>query len=621
MMRHLMNPSTWQTQGFLLQVLDALPTAAYTCDTEGLITYYNHSAAEVWGRKPRLYDATDRFCGSYRLFYADGTPMRHDQCWMALALQAQKPYNAQELVIERPDGSLRSALAHANPLRSDEGQFLGAANVLVDITDRKQIEDRLAYQATHDALTGLPNRDFLLHELEDVIASSVRRGGAFSLLLLDLNRFKEINDTFGHEYGDEVLRQLRPRLLDCVREKADTVARLGGDEFGILMPGAEAGRALEVSDAISAIMRRPLACFEKVFDVGASIGVSVYPEHGADATTLLRHADLAMYMAKRARLDRVLYSHDQAASTPQRLSLASQLRQGIEGGELVLHYQPKLDLKSGRVVGVEALVRWQHPQEGLLAPAEFLPLAEQAGLIRMIDLWALRSALLQAQVWHRGGLDLDMAVNFAPESLQDGPMLDAILDLLASQASSASRLTAEVTERAVLADPERASVNLVRLRALGVRVALDDFGTGYSSLAHLKELPVDELKIDHSFVKHLKEQRRDECIVRSVIALGHDLGLCVVVEGVEDAAALDLLTTWGCDQVQGFYFAPPLPPESLARWIEARDRKAGLPRRGPSHEPHTSPPGPVLPASRRDPQAPRPMSLKGLLLPARPIRG
>ncbi|WP_169977264.1 GGDEF domain-containing protein [Tautonia rosea] len=304
-----------QSQSFLLQVLDTLPAAAYTCDVSGLITYCNRNAVDVWGRTPRINDPADRFCGSYRLFYADGRLMPHEECWMALALRDQASYNGQEVVIEQPSGAIRWALAHANPMRDAEGRLLGASNVLVDITDRKRIEEQLAYQATHDALTGLPNRSKLLQALSKALNEVEAGGEPFALLLLDLDGFKRINDTFGHEAGDEVLMQMRPRLQKVVT-RDDLVARLGGDEFGIVLRGADELRARRVGAAILASIGLPMRVGEQRLTVGASLGIATWPDQGRDVSRLLRHADLAMYAAKRARSGLEVYAGSQPALSP-----------------------------------------------------------------------------------------------------------------------------------------------------------------------------------------------------------------------------------------------------------------------------------------------------------------
>ncbi len=471
-----------------------------------------------------------------------------------------------ESQVRRRDKSVIWITESSRAVRDAQGHLLYYEGIVEEITERKQAEEQLAYQATHDALTGLPNRALLLRRMDEAVNSTRPRDAAFALLLLDLDRFKEINDTFGHHYGDEVLRQLSPILTGVVRD-SDTVARLGGDEFGILLPGSDCERAKAVAARILAGLSRPVMVCEQPLDVGVSIGIALFPEHGSEGTTILQKADVAMYAAKRARAGLALFSAEQSSYTPRRLAMVGELRQGIENNQLLMHYQPKVDLKTRRVVGAEALVRWQHPRDGLVPPVEFIPIAEHTGLIRPLGLWTLNTALLQCRVWHQKGLELNVAVNLAPDNLQDEALFDTIVKLLGGSDALPHWLTVEVTESAVMDDPARAKTVLTRLHELGVRIAIDDFGTGYSSLAYLKELPVDEVKVDRSFVREMAVNERDACIVRAVIDLGHNLGLRVVAEGVEDRETVDLLTSLGCDLVQGFYYSPPLPPADFISWV------------------------------------------------------
>ncbi|MDG3004433.1 putative bifunctional diguanylate cyclase/phosphodiesterase [Paludisphaera mucosa] len=563
---------------FLVQVLDTLPAAAYTCDVDGLITYCNRNAIDVWGRVPRINDSSDRYCGSYKLFFADGRPMRHDECWMARALIERGPFNGQEVLIEQPDGRLRSALAHANPMLDEDGRFVGASNVLVDITDRKQFEERLAYQATHDALTGLPNRSLLLRTIEQALEEAGATGRRFALLLLDLDRFKVINDTFGHGCGDEVLRRTAPRLKHAVGDRG-LVARLGGDEFGILLSGADRPAAERAAATILRAVARPIPIDGRTFDVGTSIGIALCPEHGRDAATLLQHADVAMYAAKRSRSGAALYADDRQEATSSRASTAAELRAAIRGGGLTLHYQPILDLATRKVVAVEALARWPHPERGLIPPGEFVPLAEAEGLSTRLDLWALGEALRRRRGWRRQGLDLAVSVNLSTASLLDEAFVEAAFRLLVEEPGPLGGLTLEMSERGVLEDPARVKTALDRFRSRGVRAALDDFGSGSSSLAHLKQLRVDELKLDPTVVRGLPASRPDAGIAEAVLGLGRSLDLIVTAEGVEHPEALDWLAARGCDRVQGFHLSPPRPPDELRAWLASPTQPSLPPRR------------------------------------------
>jgi diguanylate cyclase (GGDEF)-like protein/PAS domain S-box-containing protein len=438
-----------------------------------------------------------------------------------------------------------------------------------DVTEHRRTGEMLEYQASHDELTGLPNRARLCESIEATIADESRRCGTAALLWIDLDHFKDINDTFGHHYGDRVLKLLNPRFWVGLRE-GDLVARLGGDEFAILLPGADREGAVRVAERVLVELSRPIELNGHRIDVGASVGIALFPEHGQDPETLMRRADVAMYAAKRARAGQAVYAAGQSQCSPRRLELVAELRQGIEDGNLLLHYQPKIDLKTGKVLGAEALVRWQHPTEGMISPDLFIPMAEQTGLIRPLSHWVLETALARCAEWSRAGQDLSVAVNITAESLQDPRLNERIAAMLSRHGVSPGRLTLEVTESAMMADPARAKEVLGRIHEAGVRISIDDFGTGYSSLAYLKDLPVHEVKIDQKFVRGMRNSQKDACIVRSVIDLGHNFGLRVVAEGAEDQECSDLLVSLGCDVAQGFHFSRPLPPAALEAWLTDR---------------------------------------------------
>jgi diguanylate cyclase (GGDEF)-like protein len=425
---------------------------------------------------------------------------------------------------------------------------------------------RLIRQALHDPLTGLPNRELFADRVGQAIRTADREMRPAALLLLDLDRFKDVNDTLGHHHGDQLLVEVGQRLFGALRE-ADTVARLGGDEFAALLPGATAEGAGAVADKLRAALQQPLSIDGVALDLDASVGIAVYPEHGNDAAELLQHADVAMYVAKQAHLRFLVYDPAVDQHSPRRLALLGGLRRALERDELVLHYQPKADLRSGEIRSVEALVRWQHPDQGLLGPGEFIPLAERTGLIHPLTHWVLDAALDQAAQWQRAGLLLSVAVNISTRCLLDPDFPDLVTGQLATWQVPPDRLVLEITESAVMADPARALEVLGRLHSLGVGLAVDDFGTGYSSMAYLKELPVDELKIDRSFVSQMATSPSDAVIVRSTIDLGHNLGLRVVAEGVETQHAWQDLTALGCDIAQGYYLGRPMPAADLEQQL------------------------------------------------------
>ncbi|CAA9535136.1 MAG: diguanylate cyclase/phosphodiesterase (GGDEF & EAL domains) with PAS/PAC sensor(s) [uncultured Thermoleophilia bacterium] len=424
------------------------------------------------------------------------------------------------------------------------------------------------HRALHDNLTNLPNRELFYGRLEELIEGSGGDAGRFAVLLADLDDFKAVNDSLGHHLGDELLRCVGRRLEEVAPTEA-MVARLGGDEFAILLPGADAAAGMDVAHRILERLEQPVEVESFSLDVRASIGVAAYPGHGRDRHALLKHADLALYRAKDTRTRCECYSGHDESEGFDRLALAAELRRGIERDELVLHYQPKLALGADHADGVEALVRWQHPQLGLIGPDGFIPLAEQSNLIKPLTKWVLRAALAQCRAWRDGGLDLRVAVNLSTRSLLDRGLPAQIQELLAEQDLPAGALQVEVTETKIVADFGRARDVLQQLRSIGVRVAIDDFGTGYSSLAQLQQLPADEIKVDKSFVIDMETNSNNAAIVRSTIGLGRNLALDVTAEGVETSEARDRLVELGCDYAQGFFLGRPTPPEACERTIRA----------------------------------------------------
>jgi diguanylate cyclase (GGDEF)-like protein len=418
------------------------------------------------------------------------------------------------------------------------------------------------HRALHDALTDLPNRQLFLRRLTDEI--ELRPGNDFVVMLADLDDFKAVNDSLGHHLGDVLLRRVAARLADAAPPEA-IVARLGGDEFALLLPGADAEAGMALAHRLLERLEEPVEVESFSLDVRASMGVAAYPAHGRDQHELLKHADLALYRAKDTRTRCECYAGQDQAPEFDRLALAAELRRGIERGELVLHYQPKLALDGDRPDGVEALVRWQHPYLGLIGPDGFIPLAEQSNLIKPLTRWVLETALAQCGAWRARGLDLRVAVNLSTRSLLDRNLPAQVAELLRSQGLPAEALQLEITETKIVADFGRARHVLQELRALGVRVAIDDFGTGFSSLAQLQQLPADEIKIDKSFVMDMETNGNNAAIVRSTIGLGHNLSLDVTAEGVETPETCDRLMELGCHYVQGFHLGRPSEPEACER--------------------------------------------------------
>ena len=429
-----------------------------------------------------------------------------------------------------------------------------------------QQRTKAVHDALHDALTGLPNRTLLADRFEQALRAGTRTSSTTALLLIDLDRFKEVNDTLGHHVGDQLLAQIGPRLAGALRG-ADTVARLGGDEFAVLLPSVDGlSGALDVASRLRQALGKAFRVEGVELDIDASIGVVISGAHGADAQTLLQRADIAMYVAKQQKRGVVVYDPENDDHSPERLSLLGQLRRGIERGELFLQYQPKIDLKTRQVVGVEALVRWQHPDRGMVPPNDFIQLAEHTGLIGPLTDAVLDMALAQVKVWADGGNRIPVAVNISARNLSDDAFADKVKDLLAKHDVASSLLEVEVTESAVMLEPEKATRILKELHSIGVRIAIDDFGAGYTSLAQLKNLPISELKIDKSFILAMHSNADDAVIVKSMIDLGHSLNMKIVAEGIETSDLVNSLADLQCDIGQGYHLCRPALPETLMQW-------------------------------------------------------
>ena len=428
-------------------------------------------------------------------------------------------------------------------------------------------ERRILDLAYRDALTKLPNRALFHDRLQQAVALARRTDQPVSVLLLDIDRFAHVNDTLGHHVGDRLLQHLAERLDGVMRRETDTVARLGGDEFAVLLPGTDADGARIIARAILQAIDQPANLDQHLVDIDASIGIAAFPVHGDDEDGLLRRADIAMYEAKRTNTGVATYDVRHHTSSVARLSLMGELRRAVEENQLVVHYQPKVHLRAEGPPAVEALVRWQHPRRGFIAPVEFIPFAEQTGYIRTITLWVLEQVVVQCEAWRAEGLAIEVSINLSARDLINPDLPTRFGALMRAHGCSPASVCLEITESAILEDATHALENLDRLAALGCRIALDDYGTGYSSLSYLKSMPVDELKIDRSFVKNLLAQRDDDVIVQSTIDLAHKMALTVTAEGVEDQATLDRLRAMGCDRAQGYLMGRPIPADELTRWM------------------------------------------------------
>ncbi len=444
---------------------------------------------------------------------------------------------------------------------------------------QRQVQERqraLEFQALHDQLTGLPNRTLLGDRMQQALFQCHRDETQLALLVLDLDRFKEINDTLGHALGDKLLLELGQRILDLLRQ-SDSVARLGSDEFAVLLPDSDEQAAMQVAAKIEHALEQPMPVDGHRLYLSASIGIALYPQHADDTQGLSQRAEVAMNVAKSEHRGTVVYDHNYDHHSLRRLSLANDLRHMIDDQHLELYYQPQLTVEDERLVGVEALLRWNHPSNGLISPDEFIPVAERTGLIRPLGSWVLNRAMAQYRYWRDNGIDCGrMAVNLSVFNLQDPGLIPQLEGLLEKWAMPAELLELEITESAMMADPALALKTLEQIHELGITLSVDDFGTGFSSLAYLKQLPVDKLKIDKSFVLNMADDVDDATIVRSTVELAHNLGLKVVAEGVEDTHSLGMLRELSCDLAQGFYLGRPLSVEELeprlARFDNAKVR-------------------------------------------------
>jgi diguanylate cyclase (GGDEF)-like protein/PAS domain S-box-containing protein len=524
------------------------------------ISFVNHgfsritgySAEDALGRSPRQLRLS---ASEEPVFDALFESVRHNQ-----------PFQ-MELPALRPDNSTYALEIHATPVTHGAQRSSHWIAILRDVSDRKAHLDELRHQALHDALTGLPNRLLLHDRIEQSLQALRRSATPFALLFLDLDGFKEINDTFGHYTGDVLLTSVGARLRAQLRS-TDMIARLGGDEFAIVISGdVESQAAGEFAVQLLKALEAPFEIEEHKLVVAASIGIVHAPRHGSDPMTLMRRADVAMYAAKSARAGTMTYETEQDAHSPARIRLISELRGMIDDQHMVLHYQPEIDLISGQVVRVEALLRWQHPDRGLLLPDEFLPLVEASEVIDRIARWVLKTAIRDCRAWQDSGIVIGVSVNLSPHNLRDTRLPEYITRTLSENGLDSSRLTIEITESGILGDKLFAAGIFQRLRVTGVGLSIDDFGTGYSSLVHLKQLPFTELKVDRSFTCEMMSNEHDAAIVRSTIDLGHELGRRIVAEGVETREVLEQLRKYGCDYAQGYFISPPLEKTLLRAWL------------------------------------------------------
>jgi len=537
--------------------VDSLPIGITFCDVDGIIIYSNPAEAQMHG-----YEVGELIGKEARKF----SPVNRSK---PVAAEQVKEFGVwrRESVNVRKNGEEFAALLTSIPVNDSKARCLGMITTCEDISYRKVAEEKIHQLAYYDIVTGLPNRGMFLERLHQTLSQAQRDKDKVNLIFLDLDNFKDINDTQGHDIGDKLLRSVAERLSACVRD-SDVLARLGGDEFVVVCPSASA------QESVAVVIQRIMAIFKTPFEIegrqiftSASIGIAVYPDDSMDASTLFRCADTAMYQAKNdGRAQFRFFSAELNQKIVQRVALESSLRRGLEREEFFLHYQPLWDLKTSKMVGVEVLLRWQSSEYGLMPPSSFISLLEDSGLINSVGEWVLRTACVQMREWTRTEHhELKMAVNVSGKQLKHPDFFEMLTTVIQETGVDPTNLELEFTESVIMENVEKTVELFRKIKGMGIRLSIDDFGTGYSSLNYLKHFPVDRIKIDRSFVIDVNRNESDAAIIEAIVSMAQSLSLRVIAEGVENSDQLDSLSRLGCDEVQGFYLAMPMLAEALSK--------------------------------------------------------
>ncbi|MBI1920488.1 MAG: EAL domain-containing protein [Geobacter sp.] len=556
-----------QDAALLQNILDAIPAPTFYKDVNGHYIGCNQAFLRMIGRdRAEVIGKT-----VFEIAPPDLATVYHRADLELLARGGVQVYETKVLF---DDNQHRDIMFHKAVFEGADGAPAGLAGTMLDITERNRYLERLEHQANHDPLTGLPNRYSLKKRLAELIGEAEHSETLVALLIVDLDRFKEVNDTLGHNAGDLLLNEIGHRLNLFLSQHGGVVSRLGGDEFAVVFAGlATRDEAQRKAEAVLQLMQEPFEIEEINVEVGASVGISIFPAHGNTPAQLLRCADVALYVAKHQMKRAAFYEPSHDPHTPKRLALMSGLSTAIREDHFVLHYQPKLSLDNDELAGFEVLLRWIHAEHGMIMPADFIHFAEMGELIAPLTYRVLEKTLSQWRIWADQGFTTALACNLSPRLLIDENLPSQIEKLLATYGVDPACLELEITETALIADPERALEILNRISALGVRLSIDDYGTGYSSLALLKRLPINALKIDLLFVSQMIKNNQDAVIVNSTINLAHNLGLEVIAEGVENRETLETLRAMGCDYAQGFYIGMPVPPQGVELFMA--NSKAG----------------------------------------------